>query len=65
MSQNSNLVRDPDYHAARAAEERELAEAAADSNARAIHLQLAEEHSRLAEAAAEPELTAGDVRQAG
>jgi len=47
---SQDLVQDSDYHAARAAEERALAEAAADSNVRSIHEELAREHERLAEA---------------
>jgi hypothetical protein len=53
MSQNPNLIRNPDYHSARAAEERRLAEAAADPNARAAHERLAEQYERLARGGAE------------
>jgi hypothetical protein len=53
MSQNPNLVRNPDYHSARAAEERRLAAAADDANARAAHEQLAEEYEQLAKGGAE------------
>jgi hypothetical protein len=52
MPQNPNLVRNPDYHSARAAEELRLAQAAADPNARAAHERLAEQYERLAKGAA-------------
>lgn len=53
MSQNSNLLRNPDYHSARAEEERRLAETAADPNARAAHERLAERYEQLAREAAD------------
>jgi hypothetical protein len=53
MSQNPNLVRNLDYHSARAAEERRRAEIAADPNARAAHERLAEQYERLAKGGAE------------
>lgn len=49
MSQNSDLSRNPDYHAARADEERQIAESSADPNTRAIHADMAERHAALAE----------------
>ena len=52
MPQNPNLVRNPDYLSARAAEEHRLAETAADPNARAAHQRLAEQYERLAKGAA-------------
>ena len=53
MSQDSNLTRAPGYHAARAEEERKLADSTDDANARAAHLEMAEKYARLAEAEAE------------
>ncbi len=38
----------PDYYEARAVEERRLAMAAKDSNARAAHLEMAEKYAQLA-----------------
>jgi hypothetical protein len=65
MSQDTNLSRNPDYFAARAIEERRLAMAASDSNARAAHLELAEQYSRLAkEAGAAPEPMAEEQQRA-
>lgn len=52
MPQNPSLHRTPDYHSARAAEERRLAETAQDPNARAAHERLAEQYERLAKGAA-------------
>ncbi len=52
MPQNPSLHRTPDYHSARAAEERRLAETAQDPNARAAHERLAEQYERLARDAA-------------
>ena len=48
MSQHPDLSSNPHYYAARAVEERRLAMAATDENARAIHLELAVEYERLA-----------------
>jgi hypothetical protein len=53
MPQNRNLIRSPDYYSARAAEERRLAETAADPNARAAHERLAEQYGRLSRTAAD------------
>lgn len=53
MPQNPSLHRTPDYHSARAAEERRLAETAQDPNARAAHERLAEQYERLARGGAE------------
>jgi hypothetical protein len=53
MSQNPNLARTPDYYSARAAEERKLADAAGDANARAAHAALAEHYEQLSRAAAD------------
>ena len=50
MSQQSKMNRNSDYYSARAVEERRLAMAAKDPNARAAHLQMAEEYARLANA---------------
>ena len=55
MSQNPNLVRNPDYHAVHAEEERRLAESTNDLNARAAHEQMAEKYARLARATVKPE----------
>jgi hypothetical protein len=57
MPQNPSLHRTPDYHSARAAEERRLAETAADPNARAVHERLAEQYERLAKGAANEQVT--------
>jgi hypothetical protein len=53
MSQDPNLSRDPGYHAARADEERKLADSTSDANARAAHLEMAKKYASLAEAEAE------------
>lgn len=53
MSQDSNLTRAPGYHAARAEEERKLADSTDDANARAAHLEMAVKYASLAEAEAE------------
>lgn len=53
MSQNPNLARTPDYYSARAEEERRLAEAAGDANARGAHAALAEHYEQLSRAAAD------------
>jgi len=53
VSQDSNLTRAPGYHAARAEEERKLAEATDDANARAAHLEMSVKYASLAEAEAE------------
>lgn len=55
MSQNPNLTRAPGYHAARAEEERKLAESTNDPSARAAHEQMAEKYARLAKATVELE----------
>lgn len=47
MSQNPDLTRSPDYFAARASEERELASTATDPRSRQIHLELAERYEKL------------------
>ena len=49
MSQNPAFTRNSHYNAARAQEERQLAEATDDANARAAHLEMAEKYARLAE----------------
>jgi hypothetical protein len=54
MSQDPNLSRDPGYHAARADEERKLADSTGDANARAAHEEMAEKYASRAEAEAEP-----------
>lgn len=53
MSQDPNLARAPGYNAARAEEERKLADSTADANARAAHQEMAEKYASLAEAEAE------------
>ena len=65
MSRDSNLTRNPDYHAARAIEERRLAMAAKDPNVRAIHLEMAEKYDRLAkDGGPEPRQVIGDQQRA-
>lgn len=53
MSQKPDLIRNSHYNAARAEEERQLAESTDDANARAAHLEMAEKYASLAEADAE------------
>jgi hypothetical protein len=53
MSQPTDLSRTPDYFAARAAEERRIADAATDLSARAIHLEMAKRYAELAKGARE------------
>jgi hypothetical protein len=65
MPQNPDLLRTPDYHSARAEEERRLAEAATDETARAIHRELADKHARLAQEARDSHSAAADIRRAG
>lgn len=48
MPKNPDLVRTPDYFAARAAEERDLAQRAADEKSRAAHLEMADRYAELA-----------------
>jgi hypothetical protein len=66
MPQDSDFSRNPDYHAARAAEEQQLADGAADANARASHLEMADRHAKLAETAApKPQQAAAEQPSAG
>ena len=48
MSLDIQQPENPAYYAARAVEERRLAMAAADPNARAVHLEMAEKYAQLA-----------------
>lgn len=49
MSRDPNLSRNSDYYTARAVEERRLAMAAKNPNARAAHLELAQKYAELAQ----------------
>lgn len=67
MSQNPDLARHSDYFAARAAEERRMAMAAADSNVRAVHLEMAQRYDEAAKGDRKfrPTLVVGEQRDVG
>jgi len=65
MSQDSKLTGNSNYYSARAVEERRLAMTAKDPNARAIHLEMAEEYARRAENGREAEDSTEQPRHAG
>jgi hypothetical protein len=55
MSQDQDLPRNPDYYAARAAEERGLAKAAKDPAVRSVHLEMADRYDARSRAGEAPE----------
>ena len=66
MLSDPKLSQNSDCYAARAIEERRLAMAAKDPNARAAHLELAEKYGVLAQSGApEPPQVIGEHQQAG
>ena len=60
MSNGHDLSGSTDYYSARAVEERRLAMAAKDPNARAAHLEMAEKYSELAKAGGAAPVSAAD-----
>ena len=64
MPQDNDSIRNPEYFAARAVEERRLAMAAADPKVRSIHLEMASKYAALAAGEeSAPATQAGDEQQ--